>query len=116
MRLKSSLWVSAYIRRLSGEGIFAVVERRGAESAGAIFVKLIASRDEARLFAPAPQMMLDDDAEERRFVAARGGKRMNEAEIDALIDREAKFDPDIWVVAVEDPHGRHMLDPVLAES
>lgn len=116
MRLKSSVWVQAYIRRLSGEGIFAVVERRGAESAGAIFVKLVASREEARLFAPAPQMMLEDDAGERRFVAARGGKEMSEAEIDAVIAKEAGFDPDIWVIAVEDPHGRHMLGPVLVEA
>ena len=40
MRLKSAIWVAAYIRRCHTEGAFAAVRRRGAEEAGAIFVKL----------------------------------------------------------------------------
>ena len=40
MRLKSSIWVSAYVRRCDIEGAFAAVRRRGAEEAGAIFIKL----------------------------------------------------------------------------
>ncbi len=38
MRLKSGIWVAAYIRRCGVEGVFAAVRRRGAEEAGAIFV------------------------------------------------------------------------------
>jgi hypothetical protein len=40
MRLKSAIWVAAYIRRCNLEGAFATLRRRGAEEAGAIFVKI----------------------------------------------------------------------------
>ncbi|MEM1164168.1 MAG: DUF1491 family protein [Pseudomonadota bacterium] len=33
-----------------------------------------------------------------------------EAEIDALLERQATRDRDLWIVAVEDPSGRHLLD------
>ena len=35
MRLKSNIWVAAYIRRCQTENIFAVVRRHGADEAGA---------------------------------------------------------------------------------
>jgi hypothetical protein len=35
MRLKSSIWVAAYLRRCQTEGVFGAVRRRGAEEAGA---------------------------------------------------------------------------------
>ena len=40
MRLKSAIWVAAYVRRCNVEGVFAAVRRRGAEEAGAIFIKI----------------------------------------------------------------------------
>ena len=40
MRLKSAIWVAAYLRRCQTEGIFGAVRRRGAEEAGAVFVKV----------------------------------------------------------------------------
>ena len=40
MRLKSSIWVAAYLRRCQTEGIFGAVRKRGAEEAGAVFVKV----------------------------------------------------------------------------
>ena len=40
MRLKTALWIAAYLRRCQVEGIFGAVIRRGAEDAGAIFVRV----------------------------------------------------------------------------
>jgi hypothetical protein len=40
MRLKTGIWVAAYLRRCNVEGVFAAVRRHGAEEAGAIFVKI----------------------------------------------------------------------------
>ena len=59
MRLKSAIWVAAYVRRCHIEGAFAAVRRRGAEEAGAIFVKLNRLDGTAELFGPAPQSALD---------------------------------------------------------
>ena len=47
MRLKSSIWVAAYLRRCQTEGVFGAVRRRGAEEAGAVFVKLALVADRA---------------------------------------------------------------------
>ena len=40
MRLKTSIWVAAYLRRCQTAGVFGAVRRRGAEEAGAVFVKV----------------------------------------------------------------------------
>ncbi len=40
MRLKTGIWVAAYLRRCQVEGVAAVLRRRGAEEAGAIFIKV----------------------------------------------------------------------------
>ena len=40
MRLKSGIWVAAYIRRCQVEGAQALLRRRGADEAGAVFIKV----------------------------------------------------------------------------
>jgi len=55
MRLKSSIWVAALSAPLPDEGIFGAVRRRGAEEAGAVFVKVALLDGNAMLYAPAPQ-------------------------------------------------------------
>ena len=59
MRIKSNIWVAAYLRRCQTENIFGVVRRRGAEEAGAIFIKLALLDGNAVLFTPAPQTAYD---------------------------------------------------------
>ncbi|MEY3003616.1 MAG: hypothetical protein RLZZ491_792, partial [Pseudomonadota bacterium] len=33
-----------------------------------------------------------------------------ETAVDAAIDRQRGFDPDLWVIEIEDRAGRHLLD------
>jgi len=33
-----------------------------------------------------------------------------EADVDASIAKQRSFDPDLWVIEVEDKQGRHLLD------
>src|SRR5262249_22246297 len=68
MRLKSAIWVAAYVRRCNVEGAFAAVRRRGAEEAGAIFVKLNRLDGSAALFAPAPPTAFDEAHPSKRAV------------------------------------------------
>ena len=69
MRLKSSIWVAAYLRRCQTEGVFGAVRRRGAEEAGAVFVKLALLDGSAMLYAPAPQTAYDDSRPIERVFA-----------------------------------------------
>lgn len=111
MRLKSAIWVAAYVRRCHLEGAFAVVRRRGADEAGAIFVKISKLDGTAALYAPAPQSDFEEARPgDRRFVSVLSAIFTADAEIEARLAREMKFDPDVWIVEVEDRAGRHFLD------
>jgi hypothetical protein len=111
VRLKSAIWVAAYVRRCHLEGAFATVRRRGAEEAGAIFVKIDRLDGMTALYGPAPQTAFDEARpSDRRFVAYFGDKSVPEAETEARLKRELNFDSDLWIVVVEDRAGRHFLD------
>ncbi|HET9717756.1 MAG TPA: DUF1491 family protein [Pseudolabrys sp.] len=112
MRLKSAIWVAAYLRRCNVEGVFAAVRRRGAEEAGAVFVKINRLDGTAVLYGPAPQTAFAEaQPADRMFVAIAGGKApATEAEIEKRLQREMSFDPDLWILEVEDRDGRSFLD------
>ena len=44
---------------------------------------------------------------ERAWVTLAEGE---EADVDASIAKQRSFDPDLWVIEVEDRQGRHLLD------
>jgi hypothetical protein len=113
MRLKSAIWVAAYVRRCHIEGAFAAVRRRGAEEAGAIFVKVSRLDGTAELFAPAPQSAFDEARPADRAFSRRPAQP--DADVEAYLQREIRFDPDVWIVEVEDRTGRHFLDNVISE-
>ena len=73
MRLKSGIWVAAYVRRCDINGAFAAVRRRGAEEAGAVFIKISRLDGTAILFGPAPQAVFDEaQPADRRFFRVLG--------------------------------------------
>ena len=102
-RLATGIWVAAYLRRLGQDGIAAYVTARGDETAGAVLVKLALMDGTARLF----QRSFDPATGARIWsVLAEGDERA----LDATVTRQRSFDPDLWVIEVEDPRGRHLLD------
>lgn len=112
MRLKSSIWVSAYLRRCQGEGVFGAVRRRGAEEAGAVFVKVALLDGNAMLFAPAPQTAYDNSRPVERVFAPISKQPVPEQSVEERLAKEVRFDPDAWIVETEDRAGRHFLDLV----
>jgi hypothetical protein len=115
MRLKSALWVAAYIRRCQVEGVFAVLRRRGAEEAGAVFVRISRLDGTSDLFEPAPQSAFDAaPSASRAFSPSFDKQPVPDDAVDAYLTRQLKFDPDIWIVEVEDRSGRNFLDVVAA--
>ncbi len=118
MRLKSGIWVAAYLRRCGVEGVFAAVRRRGAEEAGAIFIKINRLDGTGLLYGPAPQSEFGEARPaERIFTAAIGyGEPATDVEIEARLAKEIRFDPDLWILEVEDRSGRSFLDNVINDS
>jgi hypothetical protein len=110
MRLTSALFVAAHIRRCYSEGATAVVTRRGADEAGAMFFIVDRLDNTADLYGPAPQTAFGDIARPSGRLFQRIADHADPADIDARLKREAQFDPDIWIVAIEDREGRSFLD------
>ena len=109
MRVTSGLWVAAYVRRCHREGAFAVVVRRGADEAGAITVTVDRLDGTSELYLPAPQSVFDVGQPEARLFL-RVLERASGDDIAARLAAERKFDPDIWIVTVEDREGRSFLE------
>jgi hypothetical protein len=110
MRLKTALWVAAYLRRCQVEGIAAVVRRRGAEEAGAVFIRIDRLDGTSDLFGPAPQSEFDAARDtDRAFAPSLKERPAPDAAVEAYLAREIKFDSDVWIVEAEDRDGRNFL-------
>jgi hypothetical protein len=113
MRLRSDIWVSAYIRRCAVDGVQAVLRRRGAAEAGAIMIKIDRLDGTCVLFGPAPQTSFgEDDDLVRRFVRLHPTPTIPVEDAEQRFAREIKFDPDVWIVEAEDRTGEPRLDLV----
>lgn len=115
MRLKSGIWVSAYIRRCAAENVPAIVVKRGHDEAGAIFIEIDRLDGTLDLYGPAPAGLAEIEAQ-RFWVACFGGEAKDEQAVNAYLARQEEFDPDLWVIAVEDKQGRHFLGDALLIS
>lgn len=103
MRLTADIWVSAYLTRLRLLEIPAFVVQRGDSTAGAVLIKLNTLDGQACCY----QRSFDLMTGERKWMVLVAG---NEADVDASIAKQRGFDPDLWVIEVEDRHGRHLLN------
>ncbi len=102
-RLTSDMWVSAYLTRLRLADIPVFITAKGDETAGAILVKLNTLNGLAKVW----QRSVDLMSGERVWVILTEG---GEADVDAAIEKQKSFDPDLWVIEVEDREGRSLLD------
>ncbi|WHZ35874.1 DUF1491 family protein [Sagittula sp. MA-2] len=102
-RLTARFWVDAYLTRLRLHDIPAFVVAHGDDTAGAVLVKLATLDGKARAFTRS----FDLATGERVWTDLVSG---DEREVDAAISRQRGFDPDLWVIEVEDRAGRHLLD------
>ena len=102
-RLTAEFWVQAYLARLRLADIPAFVTAKGDVTAGAVLVKLNTLDGQARAF----QRSFDLMTGERAWVVLADGA---ETDVDAALEKQKGFDPDLWVIEVEDRAGRHLLE------
>lgn len=103
MRLTAEIWVSAYLKRLSLLQIPAFIVAKGDATAGAVLIKLNTLDGKACCF----QRSFDLMTGERKWMVLVEGA---DADVEATVTRQRGFDPDLWVIEVEDRQGRHLLD------
>lgn len=103
-KLKTSVSVAAGIRLCSVNGVIATVARHGDDEAGAVLLKI------NRLGAGVSVLAQTRTAEgELVWSHGTGPTPVTEADADAYIARQVKYDPDLWVVEIEDREGRHFF-------
>src|SRR5262249_50016078 len=110
MRLKSAIWVAAYLRRCQGESVFGAVRRRGAEEAGAGFGEVALLDGNAMFYGPAPQSAYDESRPTERVFAPTSKEPVPEQTVEDRLAKEIRFDPDAWIIETEDRAGRHFLE------
>jgi hypothetical protein len=104
-RLKAGIFVRALIRRVEVAGAQAYVARKGAEEGGAIFLKI------SRL--DGTSLVLDQarrGAEGELVWVKPLGDSVDEEKARTWFDKQIKFDPDLWIVEIEDRQGRTFVD------
>lgn len=102
-RLTARFWVDAYLARLRIHDIPAFVVTHGDDTGGAVLVKMNTLDGQAVLY----QRSFDLGSGARVWVVLADGE---EADVDAAVLRQRGFDPDLWVIEVEDRAGRHLLN------
>jgi hypothetical protein len=103
-RLKAGIFARALIRRAEVEGASAFVVRKGAEEAGAIVLRV------AKLDGTCLLLNQARDGQGALVWVRPLGDWTDEARASAWCAREVKFDPDLWILEIEDPKGRAFVD------
>jgi hypothetical protein len=109
MRVPSELWVRALLRRCSAAGVPVVVVRRGDEDAGAVFIKIRLLDGRAKVMGPVPAGLARSSAL-KPMATHLDADGVPEADADAYLSRQHQFDPDIWLIEIEDRAGRTFSD------
>lgn len=102
-RLTAEFWVQAYLTRLRLQDIPAFVVSHGDNTAGAVLIKLNTLDGNAAAY----QRSFDLMSGQRNWMVLSEGA---ESEVDAALQKQRGFDPDLWIIEVEDRQGRHLLD------
>lgn len=103
-RLKTDIWVSALLKRCFAGGAFAAVVRRGDNTSGTVLIKVNQLNGSAWVLTLARQV-----SGAGIWMRGTGPEAVDEKAADAYINRSVSFDPDLWVIEIEDREGRHFL-------
>ena len=110
-RLRTDFWIAALRRRAESAGAFVSIARRGAEEAGTVFIVVDQRNGTLDLYGPAPQSVFSDRPTDRLFLLLE--REVSAEAMRSRLEREVRFDPDLWQVDIEDREGRAFVDLVL---
>jgi len=103
-RLKAGIFVRALIRRAEVAGAQAYLVKKGSEEAGAVFLKV------SRLDGTCTILNQAVAGSGERVWARPLGESCDEARAAAYFEKQKKYDPDLWIVEIEDREGRAFVD------
>lgn len=103
-RLKAGIFVKALIRRAEVAGAAAFVVRHGSDEAGAILLKV------ARLDGTSIVLSQARRGEGELVWVKPLGDSADDAATAAFFEKQIRYDPDLWIVEIEDREGRAFVD------
>ena len=104
-RLKSKIIIDAIIRICSDRGLPVTVARLGDPDAGNIYIKVSNIVYDCLIYTQ--QKQTDETV---KWVKTPTNNILSETQADAYLERQTKYDQDIWIVEVEDPKHRNPFD------
>lgn len=106
MDIPTDFWVAALLKRTEQGGGFSYVTRRGDPKAGTVIIRLFHLREGRHRL-----LRLVNTGQGERWISPLRSEAIED--MDAYIEKEKRFDPDLWVIEIEDAEGRHFLtEPV----
>jgi len=103
-RVKTRIWIQSFMKRFSNLGFMLTVAKRGDDDAGAVFLKINCMESGCRVYTHTR-----NDKGSFSWISDMGSEMISEEEAGKYVQRQIKYDPDIWVVEIEDPKG--IIDP-----
>ncbi|HEX4078808.1 MAG TPA: DUF1491 family protein [Rhizomicrobium sp.] len=103
-RLKAGIYVKALIRRAEVAGASAYVVHRGGEEAGALLLKLARPDRSCTVLSQARR------GEGELVWIKPLGETSDEAAAAKYFEKQLRYDPDLWIVEIEDREGRAFVD------
>ncbi len=103
-RIKPSIWIKALLRRLNMELIPAVIVRSGDPDGGAIYLKVNRFAHGCQVFSRSY-----GQGGERIWAPATGEAPVDEQQADQYLSRQTNFDPDCWIMEIEDPNSKFTI-------
>ena len=107
-RLKAEIFVRAQLRLCDQAMLPAVVRRKGDPDAGTVLIKLDRLDGSCVVFS---QVRTIDG--EIAWMRATGDDPVPDIDSESYINKQLKFDPDIWVLEIEDPDERYKVHGTL---
>ncbi len=110
VKLKAKVWVQAQVRLCDIAGLPITVPRKGDPDAGQIILKLnrLAGGCVVLTQTRTPDGTL-------AWMRSTGAEPVPEGDADDYIERQVSFDPDLWIVEIEDPDDRYEPDAPVVE-
>lgn len=111
-RVKTELWVQAFLRRCDVQGQFGAVLQRGNAEAGSLIIVVNHLDGTHTLLTPPPGPAYDDQGE-RRFENL-SSKPLHWDDVQSKLNKAKSFDSDVWIIEVEDRKGLAGITPIKA--
>lgn len=109
MRLRTDFWIAVLLRRVEAAGAYVSVARKGAAEAGAIFVTVDGKDGSYDLYGPAPQTAFGEQSNADRLFSPMLLRGTAE-DLQRRIESELRFDPDLWLIDIEDRQHRPFVE------